>query len=80
MYKAYIKDIRNLKSPINPLLLSDSNILNLRPIPEDLPPLTGVKEIIIARVYIYLQVVYVYSQQRQYTGYICYFGQNTPKT
>ena len=61
--KAYIKDIRNLKSPINPLLFSNSNILNLEPVPKDLPLLTGVEEIMIAYIYIYLQVVCVRGQQ-----------------
>ena len=54
MCKVYIKDIRNFKCQTNPLLFSNSNMLNLGPIPEDLPLLTKVEEIIIARVYVYL--------------------------
>ena len=59
MYKVYIKDIRNLKSLINPLLFSNSNIFNPGPVPKDLPPLTRVEETIIAHIYVYLQVVRV---------------------
>jgi hypothetical protein len=54
VYKVYIKDARNLKYPTDSLLFSDSNILNLGPVPKDLPLLTRVEEIIIARVYVYL--------------------------
>lgn len=61
VYKVYIKDARNLKYLTDPLLFSNSNILNLGPVPEDPPPLTRVEEIMIAYVYIYLQIVYVYG-------------------
>ena len=39
-----------------------------------------VEELLIARVYIHLQVVRVRGQQYRYTGHIYCFGQNTPKT
>ena len=54
VYKVCIKDIKIFKSLINPLLFSNSNMLNLKPISKGLPLLTRVKEIIIARIYIYL--------------------------
>ena len=78
--KACIKDANSLKDPILSPLFSESNGLNLGPIPSFLPILTAVKELLIARVYVYLQVVRVHGQQHCYTGYVCYFGQNTPKT
>ena len=55
IYKAYIKDA--LKNPTLPPLFSKSNGLNLGPVPSFLPILTAVEELLIMRVYVYLQVV-----------------------
>ena len=74
IYKVYIKDTNSLKNPTLFLLFSKSNRLNLGPIPSFLPILTTVKEFLIARVYIYLQVIYIRGQQHYYTSYICYFS------
>ena len=59
IYKAYIKDADSLKDLTLPLLFSKSNRLNLGPVPSFLPILTIVEELLITRVYIYLQVVRV---------------------
>ena len=59
VYKACIKDANSLKNPTLPSLFSKSNGLNLGPIPSFLPILTAVEELLIARVYIYLQVICV---------------------
>ena len=78
--KAYIRDVNSLKDLALPSLFSEGNKLNLGPIPSFLPILTAVEELLIARVYIYLQVMRVRGQQYRYTGYVYCFGQNTPKT
>ena len=78
--KACIKDANSLKNPALPSLFSEGNKLDLGPIPGFLPILTTVEEFLIARVYVHLQVVHVHSQQHRYTGHVCCFGQNTPKT
>ena len=57
--KACIKDADSLKYLTLPPLFSESNELNPGPIPGFLPILTVVEELLIARVYIYLQVVRV---------------------
>ena len=80
IYKAYIKDTNSLKNLTLPPLFSKNNGLNLKPIPDFLPILTAVKELLIARVYIYLQVICIRGQQYRYTSHICCFGQNTLKT
>ena len=54
IYKACIKDADSLKDLILPPLFSNSNGLNLRPIPSFLPILTIVEELLITRVYVYL--------------------------
>ena len=72
--KACIKDADSLKDLTLSPLFSESNRLNLRPIPGLLFIFTAVKELLIARVYIYLQVMRVYGQQYHYIGYICCFG------
>jgi hypothetical protein len=63
IYKACIKDAKSLNNPTLPLLFSNANELNPGLIFKDLPILTGVKEMMIAYVYIHLQVVYVRGQQ-----------------
>jgi hypothetical protein len=54
VYKACIKDADSLKDLTLPPLFSDSNGLNLGPVPGFLPILTAVEELLIARVYVYL--------------------------
>jgi hypothetical protein len=61
VYKVCIKDTKTLKNPTNPLLFGDGNMLNLGPIPKNLPLLTRVEEMIIACIHVYLQVVYIYG-------------------
>jgi len=55
IYKACIKDA--LKNLTLFSLFSESNGLNLGPVPSFLPILTAVEELLITRVYVYLQVV-----------------------
>ena len=62
IYKAYIKDTNGLKDLAFPSLFSKSNELNLGPISSFLPILTVVEELLIACIYIYLQVVRVRGQ------------------
>ena len=62
VYKAYIKDTNSLKDLTLPPLLNKSNGLNLGLIPSFLPILTTVEELLITRVYIYLQVMRVCGQ------------------
>ncbi len=62
VYKACIKDANSLKDLTLPPLFGDSNGLNLGPVPGFLSILTAVEELLIARVYIYLQVVCVRGQ------------------
>ena len=54
IYKACIKDADKLKDLTLPPLFSESNGLNLGPIPGFLPILTTVEELLITRVYVYL--------------------------
>src|SRR6266702_1929474 len=80
VYKAYIKDANSLKDLTIPPLFGENNKLNLGFIPSFLFILTAVEELLIVCVYVYLQVVRVRGQQHRYTGHVCCFGQNTPKT
>jgi len=61
IYKAYVKDARSLKYPSKPFLFSNTNNIDLGAIPKHLSMLIKVKEIIIAYIYIYLQVARVYG-------------------
>ena len=60
--KACIKVANSLKDPTLSPLFGESNGLNPGPIPGFLPILTAVEELLIARIYIYLQVVRVHGQ------------------
>jgi hypothetical protein len=62
IYKAYIKDANSLKDLTLPPLFGKSNRLNLGPVPSFLPILTAVEELLITRVYVYLQVVRIRGQ------------------
>ena len=57
--KACIKDADCLKDPALPSLFGKSSELNPGPVPSFLPILTIVEELLIARVYVHLQVVRV---------------------
>jgi hypothetical protein len=61
IYKVHIKNAYSLKNLVLPSLFSKSNKFNLGPIPSFLPILTVVEELLITRIYIYLQVICVYS-------------------
>ena len=62
VYKVYIKNANSLKNPTLLPLFSKSNRFNPGPVPGFLPILTAVEELLIARVYVYLQVVYIRGQ------------------
>jgi hypothetical protein len=62
VYNAYIKDAKSLKNPNKPFLFGDVNNIDPGTMPKYLPTLTEVKEIIIAYVYVHLQVARVYRQ------------------
>jgi hypothetical protein len=62
IYKACIKDADSLKNLTLPPLFSKSNYLNLGPVPSFLPIFTAVEELLITRVYVYLQVVCIRGQ------------------
>jgi len=74
IYKACIKDADSLKYLILLSLFGKSNGLNPGPIPGFLPILTAVEELLITRVYVYLQVVRIRGQQYCYTGYVYCFS------
>ena len=62
VYKACIKDADSLKDLALPPLFGESNRLNLGPVPGFLFIFTAVEELLIAYVYVYLQVICVRSQ------------------
>ena len=62
VYKACIEDAKSLEDLTCPFLFSDTNELNLGPIPKHLPILTSVEEMLITRVYVHLQVMRVHGQ------------------
>ena len=72
--KACIKDADSLKYLTLFPLFSESNGLNLGPIPSFLPILTTVEELLVTCVYVYLQVMHIHGQQHHYIGHICYFN------
>ena len=63
IYKAYVRDAKSFKDLSEPFLFSDANNIDLGAVPEYLPTLTKVKEIIIAYIHVHLQVTRVHKQQ-----------------
>ena len=61
IYKACIKDANSLKDPTIPPLFSESNGLDPGSVPNFLPILTAVEELLITHIYIHLQVMRVRS-------------------
>ena len=61
VYKACIKDANSLKNLTLSSLFSESNGLDLGPISSFLSIFTAVEELLIIYIYIYLQVIYIYS-------------------
>ena len=59
VYKAYIKDTKSLRYLNKPFLFSNVNNMDLGAVSKHLPTLTEVEEIIIAYIYIHLQVARV---------------------
>ena len=62
IYKACVRDAKSLKYLSEPFLFSDANNIDLGAVPKYLPILAKVEEIIIACIYIYLQVARVRGQ------------------
>jgi hypothetical protein len=54
IYKACIKDTNSFKNLVLPSLFNESNEFNLGPVPNFLPILTVVKELLIIYIHIYL--------------------------
>jgi len=74
IYKACIRDADSLNNLTLFPLFGESNELNPGPVPGFLSILTAVEELLIARVYVYLQVVRVRGQQYCYIGHVCCFS------
>jgi hypothetical protein len=55
------------------------NNLNPRPMPPELPTLSPIKEMLLARVYIFMEVRQHRGLQYKYRGHICNFSVNTAK-
>ena len=70
IYKACIKDANSLKDLVFLSLFSESNKLNLGPVPSFLFILTTVEKLLIACVHVHLQVMRVHGQQHHYTRYV----------
>ena len=62
IYKACIKDAKSFENLGKPFLFSNANNVNLGAVPKHLPTFTKIKEMIIAYIFIYLQITQVYRQ------------------
>ena len=62
VYKACMRDTNSLKYLSKPFLFSDANNIDLGTVPKHLPTLTKIKEMMIAHIYIHLQVARVRRQ------------------
>ena len=53
--------------------MSVQNMMDPGPLPQGLPVLTTVKEMLIARVHVFMEVHQVCGQQYKYSGHVCNF-------
>ena len=60
--KACVRDAKSLKYLSEPFLFGDANNMDPGTVPEHLPTLTEVEEMIITYIHIYLQVARVRGQ------------------
>ena len=63
VYKACVRDTKSLKDLSELFLFSNANNIDLDTMPEHLPTLTKVEEIIIAYIHVHLQVAQIHRQQ-----------------
>ena len=56
-----------------PFLISTANFTDPGSIPDDLPKLTQVEEMLIARVHVFVEIRQVRGQQYKYSGHVCNF-------
>jgi hypothetical protein len=63
VYKACVRDTKSLKDPSKSFLFSNANNMDPGAMPEHLPTLTEVKEMIIIYIHVHLQVVRVHREQ-----------------
>ena len=53
--------------------MSVQNMMDPGPLPQGLPVLTTVEEMLIARVHVFIEVHQVCGQQYKYSGHVCNF-------
>jgi hypothetical protein len=61
------------------LWFASGNNLDLGAVPDHLPELNDVEEMLIARAHVHVQVRQIRGQQYQYSGHTVCFMQNTQK-
>jgi ATP-dependent DNA helicase PIF1 len=69
----------NVDSQQEPRLFSDENFTDPGEMPVNLPPLTQVEEMLIARVHTFIEVRQHRGQQFKYRGHVCNFMANVEK-
>jgi ATP-dependent DNA helicase PIF1 len=79
-HRCYLRDTDNRKRPVTPYLMSAANHMDPGTVPADLPELTQVEEMVIARAHVQMLVKRVRGHQYQYTGHCVSFIQDIVRT
>ncbi|KAM4063873.1 ATP-dependent DNA helicase PIF1 [Hirsutella rhossiliensis] len=67
------RDADGKRQPHEPFLFSEENNLDLGSVPNELPELSQVEEMLIARVHVHIQVFQYRGQQYKYRGHVINF-------
>jgi ATP-dependent DNA helicase PIF1 len=79
-HRCFLRDTDNQKRPVTPFLMSAENDMDPGIVPADLPELTQVEEMVIARAHVQMLVKRVRGHQYHYTGHCVTFMQNIVRT
>jgi hypothetical protein len=79
-HRCFLRDTDNRKQPVTPFLMSAENDMDPGTVPADLPELTQVEEMVIARAHVQMLVKRVRGHQYQYTGHCVTFMQDIVRT
>jgi hypothetical protein len=79
-HRCFLRDTNARKQTVTPFLMTADNMMDPGPIPPDLPALTQVEEMVIARAHVQMLVKRVRGHQYQYTGHCVTFMQDIVRT
>ena len=79
-HRCFLRDTDSQKQPVTPFLMSVENNMDPGVVPSNLPELSQVEEMVIARAHVQMLIKRVRGHQYHYTGHCVAFMQNIVRT